>query len=106
MNKINLQGLSLSGSIKDPSSKEEEADRQKNLNSFLETGLPNKKDENWKFTDLNLIIKKNFKKINNNFDFKANSKLVVLDFLIRKGILFEKQERYINQFFSEINRRF
>ncbi len=47
-----------------------------------------------------------FKKINNNFDFKANSKLVVLDFLIRKGILFEKQERYINQFFSEINRRF
>ena len=39
---------------------------EKNLNLFLETGLPNKKDENWKFTDLNQIIKGNFKNIINN----------------------------------------
>ena len=31
---------------------------EKNLEIFLESGFPNKKDENWKFTDLNLIIKK------------------------------------------------
>ena len=51
------------------SSKKEEINRKKNLELFLEGGFPNRKDENWKFTDLNLIIKKNFKKINNNFDF-------------------------------------
>ena len=44
------------------SSKKEELDRKKNLKLFLKTGLPSKKDENWKFTDLNFIIKKNFKK--------------------------------------------
>ena len=48
------------------SSKKEELDRKKNLKLFLETGLPSKKDENWKFTDLNFIIKKNFKNISNN----------------------------------------
>ena len=51
------------------SSKKEEINRKKNLELFLDGGFPNRKDENWKFTDLNLIIKKNFKKINNNFDF-------------------------------------
>ena len=28
------------------------------------------KDENWKFTDLNSIVSKNFKNITNNFEFK------------------------------------
>ena len=32
--------------------------KKKNLNLFLEGGLPNKKDEDWKFTDFNAIIKK------------------------------------------------
>ena len=41
------------------SSKKEELSRKKNLELFLD-GFPNKKDENWKFTDLNLIIKKKF----------------------------------------------
>ena len=35
---------------------------KKNLKLFYDNGLPNKKDENWKFTDLNSIISKNFKK--------------------------------------------
>ena len=39
-------------------SKEDETNREKNLKLFLESGFPNKKDENWKFTDLNSIIKK------------------------------------------------
>jgi len=57
------------------SSKKEETSRKKNLEIFLESGFPNKKDENWKFTDLNLIIKKNFKNINNNFDFSSERKI-------------------------------
>ena len=48
-------------------SKKDKIDRKKNLELFLEAGLPNKKDENWKFTDLNLILKKNFKNIVNNY---------------------------------------
>ncbi len=57
------------------SSKQEAQDREKNFKFFLENGFPNKKDENWKFTDLSSIIKKNFKKISNNYDFTFNKKI-------------------------------
>ena len=57
------------------SSKKEEIDRIKNLEQFLKTGLPNKKDENWKFSDLNTIISKNFKNISNNDNFKLDKKI-------------------------------
>ena len=50
---INLKKTSLF-------SKEDKTHRDKNLKLFLESGFPNKKDENWKFTDLNSIIKKKF----------------------------------------------
>ena len=33
--------------------------RKKNLDFFYQTGFPNKKDEDWKFSDLNLILSKN-----------------------------------------------
>ena len=52
------------------SSKKEALEREKNLKLFLKAGLPNKQSENWKFTDLNSIINKNFKNITNNQDFK------------------------------------
>ncbi len=55
------------------------SDRKKSLKLFLETGLPNKKDENWKFTDLNSIISKNFKNITNNQDFTLNKDLKLID---------------------------
>ena len=45
------------------------------MNYFLKTGLPNKKDESWKFSDLNLIINKNFNQITNNDDFKFDKKI-------------------------------
>ena len=61
------------------SSKKEEINRKKNLELFLDGGFPNRKDENWKFTDLNLIIKKNFKKINNNFDFSFERKIDLIN---------------------------
>ena len=51
------------------STKKEALERKKNFELFLKTGFPNKKDENWKFSDLNFIINKNFKQITNNDDF-------------------------------------
>tara|TARA_B100001057_G_scaffold500483_1_gene615817 strand:+ start:4499 stop:5743 length:1245 start_codon:yes stop_codon:yes gene_type:complete len=40
--------------------------RKKNLELFYQIGFPNKKDEDWKFSDLNSILSNNFKKIVNN----------------------------------------
>ena len=51
--------------IKDLSS-EEISLRKKNLDLFYQTGVPNKKDEDWKFSDLNSILSNNFSKIANN----------------------------------------
>ena len=51
--------------IKDLS--QEEIDlRKKNLELFYQAGFPNKKDEDWKFSDLNSIINNNFNKIVND----------------------------------------
>ena len=61
------------------SSKKQEIDRIKNLELFLKTGLPNKKDENWKFSDLNTIISKNFKNISNNDNFKLDKKVQLIN---------------------------
>ena len=59
-----------------PVSTDEEAlERKKSFELFLETGLPNKKDENWKFSDLNFIISKNFKQISISDDFKFDKKI-------------------------------
>ena len=57
------------------SSDAEALERKKNFELFLETGLPNKKDENWKFSDLNFIISKNFKQISISDDFKFDKKI-------------------------------
>ena len=51
--------------IKDLTS-EEISLRKKNLDLFYQTGFPNKKDEDWKFSDLNSILSNNFNKIANN----------------------------------------
>ncbi len=53
----------------------EDVNRKKNFEFFLKRGLPNKKDENWKFSDFNLIINKNFKNISNNEDYKFDEKI-------------------------------
>ena len=34
--------------------------KEKNFNKFLEEGFPNKRIEDWKFSDLNQIISTNF----------------------------------------------
>ncbi len=55
------------------------ADREKNFELFLKGGFPNKKDENWKFSDLNLIISKNFKNITNNDNYKFDEKIETIN---------------------------
>ena len=37
--------------------------KRKSFNDFLEKGFPNKREENWKFSDLNQIISKNIKNL-------------------------------------------
>ena len=72
-----------------PSFKDKEtADREKNFELFLKGGFPNKKDENWKFSDLNFIISKNFKNITNNDNYKFDKKIELInDFDHNKIIL-------------------
>ena len=60
-------------------SNEEKVYRKKYLNIFLKTGFPNKQIEDWKFTDLNAILNKNFDKITNNFKFDLNKKFKILE---------------------------
>ena len=55
------------------------ADREKNFELFLKGGFPNKKDENWKFSDLNFIISKNFKNITNNDNYKFDEKIETIN---------------------------
>ena len=86
-------------------SKKELLNRKKNLKLFLQNGLPDKRDENWKFSDLNSIINKNFKKISINHDFKLEKEIEFInDFdhnyiilvngvLISKDIKFEEKEK-------------
>ena len=45
-----------------PSKKDIEL-REKNLNEFIKNGFPNKRIEDWKFSDLNQIISSNIKKL-------------------------------------------
>ena len=52
--------------------------RIKNLNFFNKNGFPNKREEDWKFSDLREIIYKNFKKLNTK---NKNSKIKKIDFI-------------------------
>ena len=65
------------GKIKDLSS-EEKISRQKNLDLFYKFGFPTKQVEDWKFTDLNLILNKNFESISNDVNFASNKNLEVI----------------------------
>ena len=61
------------------SSKSEALDRKKNYELFLKGGFPNKKDENWKFSDLKFIINKNFENITNNEESEFDKKIEFID---------------------------
>ena len=57
-------------------SNEEKVFRLKNLDYFNNTGFPNKKIEDWKFTDLKNIVSKNFSKL--DFKLKKNWNLKLI----------------------------
>ena len=48
--------------------KEEKDFRIKNLNYFNDIGFPNKRNEDWKFSDLREIVSKNFNKLDLKFE--------------------------------------
>ena len=71
-------------------SAEEKNSRKKNLDLFFQKGFPNKKNEDWKFTDLNSILGQNFTKI-------ANTDL------IPKEITYESINEFDHNFISLMN---
>ena len=56
-------------------SPEEKNLRKKNLDLFFQNGFPNKKNEDWKFTDLKSILGKNFNNIANKNLISEDKKL-------------------------------
>ena len=61
------------------------------LNKFIAKGFPSKKFENWKFSDINQIIKKNIGELNFYNDYSSSNKIdtsVFLDGLEHNKIIF------------------
>jgi len=49
--------------------------KRKNFKNFIEKGFPNKREENWKFSDLNQIISKNIKNLSFYHDLSKPNKI-------------------------------
>ena len=56
--------MELNFKIRDKSNKRTEL-RKANLSTFKKKGFPNKREEDWKFTDLEKVLNDNFKELNN-----------------------------------------
>tara|TARA_S200000501_G_scaffold356050_1_gene378360 strand:- start:385 stop:1638 length:1254 start_codon:yes stop_codon:yes gene_type:complete len=69
--KINSEDIDKIGKF----SNEEKIFRVKNLNYFNDTGFPNKKSEDWKFSDLKQIVSKNFNKLDIKIKKSENPKI-------------------------------
>ncbi len=64
----NIKGLSA----------QEKEFRNKELDLFIKNGFPNKREEAWKFTDLNTILSKNFVNITNDYISLKEKKLELI----------------------------
>ncbi len=65
--------------------------KKKFLNKFLENGFPNKKLENWKFSDINQIIQKNIGELSFYNDYSTSNKIdttIFIDGLEHNKIVF------------------
>ncbi len=71
--------MELNFKIKDESDKSLKQ-REANLLIFKKKGFPNKKEEEWKFTDLEKILTKNFKELNNKKSVNSKPKANSLEF--------------------------
>ena len=58
---------------------EEKIVRKKNLDLFYKSGFPTKQVEDWKFTDLNLILNKNFDNISNEVNFESSKEFKAIE---------------------------
>ena len=56
--------MELNFKIKDKSDKSLKL-REANLSTFKKKGFPSKREEDWKFTDLEKVLSKNFKELHN-----------------------------------------
>ena len=74
--------------------------RKKNLNEFIKDGFPNKRKEDWKFSDLDQIINSNIKKLcffNNTISSRKKNNSVYINNFEHNKIVF------INGFISKID---
>ena len=65
--------------------------KKDHLNKFIENGFPSKKQENWKFLDLNQIIKKNISELSFYNDYSKTNKIdtsIFIDGLEHNKIIF------------------
>jgi len=81
--------------------------RNKELDLFSENGFPNKREEAWKFTDLNTILSKNFANITNDYtllkekkfelikEFDHNYLIVLNGKLVSSEFKFEDKNKFL-----------
>ena len=72
-------------------SEEEIKLKRNHLNKFIERGFPNRKLENWKFSDINQIIQKNIGQLSYYHDYSASNKIdtsIFIDGLQHNKIVF------------------
>ncbi len=65
--------------------------KRKNFNDFIEKGFPNRREENWKFSDLNQIISKNIKNLSFYHDLSKPNKIdqsIFIDSLEHNKLVF------------------
>ena len=78
--------------IKNSSFSEEDVElKRKHLNKFIENGFPNRKLENWKFSDINQIINKNINQLSFYNDYSSSNKIdtsIFIDGLEHNKIFF------------------
>ena len=106
--KINTDNIDKIGKF----TKEEKNFRLKNLDYFNNIGFPNKRDEDWKFSDLKEIVSKNFNNLNLkleksnkpkiNFikDFEHNYIVIINGELILSDFKFEKKNKILLKSFK------
>jgi len=95
--------------------KEEKSFRLKNLEYFNDIGFPNKKNEDWKFSDLKSIVSKNFSKLDIKFlkskkqklefikDFEHNYIVIVNGELTISDFKYEEKNKIMIKSFTNNN---
>tara|TARA_B100000963_G_C22625299_1_gene672016 strand:- start:1348 stop:2607 length:1260 start_codon:yes stop_codon:yes gene_type:complete len=81
--------------------KKEKDFRLKNLENFNKNGFPNKRNEDWKFSDLREIVSKNFKKLNFHYTNAAEQKIDLIKEFEHNSIILTNGELTSSNFSYE-----